>query len=234
MARKFYLTLDCETSYRFYPIDREDGKNVKPIWDIAWVVTDSKGVVYETAEYSPIEFRQFWAQMVEKKDETCAKINRAVKRNVIAWQDIINALDDTIARYKIDKIWAYNAAFDSARIADMNRVAEIETAYEFGDIWNLAVTTQTLNVRYFQFCTEHGYISDKGNLKTSAEIMSRYLNLDPTFIEAHTALADCRIEAEIFRICRDTKTKTKDDSINGFCWKTPQEKFKAWREKQTA
>ena len=54
-----------------------------------------------------------------------------------------------------------------------------------------------VNSNFRKFCEEHKYFSDTGNYSTTAETMYRYISNNTDFIEAHTALNDSEIEAEI-------------------------------------
>ena len=57
----------------------------------------------------------------------------------------------------------------------------------------------------------HGYITDSGNLRMSAEICYRYISGNNDFVEQHTAFADASIEAEIlFAILATHKRFTRN------------------------
>ena len=68
---------------------------------------------------------------------------------------------------------------------------------EIWDIWTMALYTLCASYRYADFCDAHGFCSDKGNRKSSAETVYRYITKNPDFVESHTALSDTEIEAEI-------------------------------------
>jgi len=229
--KKYTMTLDTETSYKFYPFDIENGKNVKPIWNIAWIITESTGKVVKTANFYPQEYREIVAPSAEV--DICERPYLVPAQYLDKWEYIIYHLIEDMTQYGIDTIGAYNAMFDRDRIRDMNRYTGIDLKLSFYDIWNLAVTTQCLNTDYFTFCETYGYISEKGNLKTSAEIMYRYLTQNTSFVEAHLALDDCRIEAEIYRICNASRCKTKSKEIRGNVWRLPQAKYKEWKAQQS-
>ena len=56
---------------------------------------------------------------------------------------------------------------------------------------------------YKNFCIEHGFVTKKGNLRYTAEIIYRFITGNTEFIEEHTGLADALIEKEIFYwVCR--------------------------------
>lgn len=70
------------------------------------------------------------------------------------------------------------------------------------DIWGLACQRLLNNKRYKGFCIKNNLVTASGKyFKTSAESAFRYLSSRKTFVEAHTALADARIESYILSRC---------------------------------
>ena len=55
--------------------------------------------------------------------------------------------------------------------------------------------------KFKSFCDEHNYYTESGNYSTTAETVYRFIFNDTDFIEAHTALNDSEIEAEILKMC---------------------------------
>ena len=60
---------------------------------------------------------------------------------------------------------------------------------------------------YTDFCIRNGYLTKHKNPQNrfTAEILWRYINNDPDFIESHTGLEDVEIEKEIFVVCMKKK-----------------------------
>ena len=54
---------------------------------------------------------------------------------------------------------------------------------------------------YKRFCEKNGYLTEKGGLRYTAEIIYRYIKQDNDFIENHTGLEDTLIEKEILAYC---------------------------------
>jgi len=229
---KNFMTLDTETSYDYY---QANGVKIKPIWDIAWVVTDNSGKVLKTESFLVREY----IQIVPDKNISDHKafpfflsdIER-IENFLTIWRKLL----DDLQNFKISAIGAYNAAFDSQRIKEMLAYIHGSENWidlpEFYDIWNLAVTTQALSVNYFQFCQLNGFITEKGNIQTSAEVMYRYLTKATDFVEKHLALDDSRIEAQIFHICKSSRKKAKSMEIEGAVWQKPQKEYRKWRDKE--
>lgn len=70
--------------------------------------------------------------------------------------------------------------------------------FDIVDIWRLAVEQLVNTFLYKNACAEFPMVSASGlYFKTSAESVFRYLDQDYSFIEAHTALDDARIESKI-------------------------------------
>lgn len=55
--------------------------------------------------------------------------------------------------------------------------------------------------KYKDFCDKYGYYTESGNYSSTAETVYRFIFNDTEFIEAHTALNDAEIEAEILKSC---------------------------------
>lgn len=83
------------------------------------------------------------------------------------------------------------------------------------DIWQEACDNIATLKKYKDFCLKHGKVSQSGlYFSTNAETMSAFLRDNPNFIEEHTALQDCFIEAEI--LSRILKRKKVEPSIANF------------------
>lgn len=108
---------------------------------------------------------------------------------------------DWLMGNNVSCVCAYNTSFDFCRTL----VKECIDGLEFFDIQFAFFDTIAQTKKYKTFCAENGYYtSPKKNCRMTAEICYRYLTGDNSFIEEHTALADCEIEAEILRACWNT------------------------------
>ena len=75
----------------------------------------------------------------------------------------------------------------------------------------------------------NGWLSEAGNVKTSAEIAHRYLTGNVNFEEAHTGLEDVEIETQIMAKCF-AQHKAMKTNINRMCWKLPQKNVKEFEK----
>jgi hypothetical protein len=67
-------------------------------------------------------------------------------------------------------------------------------------------------------------ITPAGNVKTSAEVSYSYLHNLPNFIESHTALDDCYIEADIAKTLLKRRVKKPLNEPFGMPWRLAQAK----------
>lgn len=139
-------------------------------------------------------------------------------------------------KYGVKKIYAFNATFDrSALNATLSALSNGFCKFfaPFGTQWKCiqrqAVQDLCTRVSYFKFCIEHGFVSEKGNISTSAESIYAYISQNADFVEQHTGLADVLIETEILRKCLRLRNKLHDEPTFS-AWREPQAKFKEYVE----
>lgn len=105
--------------------------------------------------------------------------------------------------YSVDTAFAYNSPFDE-KVFDFNcdwfKCNNPFDTVEIKDIRGFAHQF-LVNDSFKKFCEEYEYFTETGNYSTTAETMYRYVSENTDFIEAHTALDDAIIEAEILRAC---------------------------------
>ena len=132
--------------------------------------------------------------------------------------------------YNVSKVGAYNMGFDNR--ATRNDIRYLSGSLikwffpystEFFCIWHMACTSGLLNsVNYVNYATIHGFISDAGNIQTSAECAYRYLKNDPIFAESHTGLEDVKIEVEILINCLKMANENMKCNSYSACWRNVQ------------
>ena len=62
---------------------------------------------------------------------------------------------------------------------------------------------------YKKFIDEHNLRTPSGKLPTSAEVLYKFIEKNPDFVESHTGLEDVRIEREIVKYCYRQKKKMR-------------------------
>lgn len=126
----------------------------------------------------------------------------------------------------VKEIWAYNCAFDKSAISRVMEYLDKDNiisqmGISWLDIWSAIVMTKCCCKKYVKFCKKNGFMTEKGNCKTSAEVVWGYLTNNSNFEEEHTGLADCEIEYKILLTAKSTKKKVDGTIRNP--WKLVQQ-----------
>lgn len=108
-------------------------------------------------------------------------------------------------------VCAYNAKFDYTVLNDNMQAYYgcdfFEEGVEVVDIMTMALATICDTNKYVRWCQLNNMVTEKGNVKTNAETVYAYLTRDSDFVEAHHALQDCEIEADILFKARKYRKK---------------------------
>lgn len=108
--------------------------------------------------------------------------------------------------YEIEHAYAYNSNYDDEAFkfnCDWFKCSNPFDNVEIHDIMGF-VHHSLIDGAYKKFCDDNKLYTKFGNYSTTAEDVYRCITADPSFVEAHTALADSIIEAEILKKCLDT------------------------------
>ena len=135
------------------------------------------------------------------------------------------------------KLWSYNAMFDSRAFVDTAKLENEEIPKPILANWNcifvLAANTIVANkdVKFVNWAVEKEYelivknrleqgkyISEKGNVRTNAQTIYRYISGDDSFIEAHKGMEDTQIEGEILEWCKKFNRWSLLDSTPNVAW----------------
>lgn len=119
---------------------------------------------------------------------------------ILPFAEILQILNTDIQNYNVNKMYAYNALFDTSAINKTYQYlidSGSEMKYKMDCLWHLSTKTFMYTEKYINVAIENNWLSDKGNIKTSAEMAYRYISHDYDFVEAHTALQDTVIETKI-------------------------------------
>ena len=223
----------------FIILDTETANSVEqPLpYDIGWVVCDRQGNIYaersfivDEVFYDMTDLMQsaYYASKLPQYFEDIRKGNRVVAS---MWQ-IRRALKADMENFNTKKVGAYNMGFDKRALNNLVRYISkswlrwfLPYGTEFFDIWNPCCDLLLARPSYIKFAEKHNLYTEKGNISTSAENAYRYITKDKEFIESHTGLEDCKIEAVIFAKCV-SQHKPMDTAINSGCWRKVQKKRK--------
>lgn len=176
-------------------------------YDIGFIVVDENGKVYEKHSYvvadvfldSELMASAYFADKIPQYWEDIKNGKRTLRR----LKTIRSILRDVMTQHEINKVCAYNCAFD-VRSGNYTQRYLTSSKYryfypydtQFLDILKLARNILKTDEDYKAFCKENNYLTEKGQNRYTAEIVYRYL-FDKDFEEEHTGLADCLIEAQI-------------------------------------
>ena len=217
-------------------IDTETANSVdQPMpYDFGWAIVDtfSKKIV-ETYSYVVAEIfldkelmsQAYFADKVPAYWEDI----KANKRTLTSLINVRKTLWASMKAYDITQVGAYNMGFD--RKASNNDIRYITGSWlrwffpfkvDYFCIWHMACTSILNTKEYVNFALANGFLTEKGNIKTSAECAYRFIIDNPSFVESHTGLEDVQIEAEILFHCLEVGDENMKTTIYPSCWRYPQ------------
>lgn len=209
MTKKVFAVLDIETI-----------TDARLAFDIAWIVKDSKGNTLEKRNYLVSEIMETpFAPILIRRDSFMK--NKAdfymdgIAFNsfvIMSLEDIMYEFRDIATRYNAKVVMcAYNAKFDYTVLNDnMNAYYGIDffdSDVEVVDIMTMALATICDTNKYVRWCQLTDHVTTKGNVQTNAETVYAYLTRNAEYVEAHHALQDCEIEADIYFKARKYRKK---------------------------
>lgn len=207
--RKVFAILDIETL-----------TDARLAFDIAWIAYDAKGNELERKNYLVSEIVNApFANILIRRDSFIKNKAQFYMDGMAFHSFDIEPLsyiaDDFIGmaeRYNAKVVMcAYNAKFDYNALNDnMNAYCGMNffnDNVEIVDIMTMALATICDTNKYVRWCQLNNMVTEKGNVKTNAETVYAYLTRDIDFVEAHHALQDCEIEADIYFKARKYRKK---------------------------
>jgi hypothetical protein len=203
-------------------LDTETTLKNQEVFDIGILIGDLHGNIKHQQAWLVKEnvWRKFWCE--ERRQLYYSRIMGSYPLEVTGIKNILNRLEELIAEYNIKKVYAYNADFDSdviQKICDKYQLANPLNKIEMICLWDTSAETFMQTKKYRKFAKDNNFITEKGNIKSSAECAFAYLQGIPEFAEEHTSLEDCKIE---YRILLKTRNR-KRVRLNGQTWEKVQE-----------
>lgn len=230
MSRKkeMYLVIDTETANTIeqplpydigYAIcDRYGNIVIERSFVVAEIFLDHKEMM--KSAYFAEKIPHYWEDIKNgtREIKSIFNIRKQIKADMKEWN--------------VKKVGAYNMGFDRRALNNVIRYCSkslIRWFFPFGTeyfcIWHMACQVVLNSTSYIKFALQNGFVSEKDNILTSAEVCYRFLTKQVDFIENHTGLEDVHIEVEIMAKCFSTHKKM-DKKINSACWRLPQKKRK--------
>ena len=225
-------------------IDTETANSIdQPLpYDFGWAVVDTeKGEIVRKFSYVCAEIfldKELMnsAYFAEKVPHYWDDI-KSGKRQLKKFLNIRKELWSCLKTFNIKHVGAYNMGFDKR--ASNNDTRYLTSSYlrwffpfkvELFCIWHMACTSFLNTSDYIRFALDNGFVSEAGNIQTSAECAYRYLVNDPEFEESHTGLEDVLIETAIYLNCLKTGTDSMKSNPYTCCWRNVQRTFKELSE----
>ena len=213
MTRKF-IVLDCEATQVVKT--RECRPDAALVYDLGYIITDGE-TVYEKRSFiiADVFYSRYMetAYYADKLPQYYAGI-RTGEWEVTSMVRARAQFAKDCATYDVREVWAYNCKYDRVALSHTCEFLSNGFTSDFfpagikvRDIWGAAGSTICATQKYVKWCFANGYVSEKGNPTTNAEVLTRYLTGED-FKEAHTALADCEIELDILLTVKKRKQRT--------------------------
>ena len=196
---KKIMILDVETNHE------------QKVFDLSYLVGDLHGNILDMKqsvieEIYPEEL--FWEK--KRPDYEAVMKDKSHPAKLISVKNALLELDETIQKFKIKTVYAYNAAFDTRTVNNLANEFEVNNPLKKLEIdclwfWSAQTIFQQKNFKKWADKNFKYTMTEKGNYKTSAEIAYAYMKNEPHFEEVHRGLEDCLIEYEIFLKCRSQR-----------------------------
>lgn len=215
-------------------LDTETATLVGGVYDVAFAVHTRKGKVLESysaviREVATNPKAMMSAYYARKMFSHYLPMVADQKIPLVKWLDFVQTLREAVTRYDVKTVAAYNLAFDRRALRNThhqlgNKGAILPYPIRQLDIWEFACRARLVLRKYKRLALAQGWVSDVGNIRTTAECAYRFVSGDLTFKESHTALEDVQIETEILADCFRAKGPVPYDIITGSPWKLVNQK----------
>lgn len=199
--KKYFMVVDVETTNGFK----------KPlVYDVGFAICDKKGHIFEKHSYIVDEiFNNKSLMSTAYYKEKVPRYLKGIEEGVFtvkSFTEIRDILNDCIERWNVTVISAYNLNFDANALGTtakhLLKINKFLThRVEMLDIWSFACEVLFRQRTFHKVAVEEEWVSEAGNLRTSAEIAHRYITGTHEFEEEHTGLEDVLIEVEILAKC---------------------------------
>lgn len=225
-----YIVLDTEAAPLF-KTDKVEPRNMR-VYDLGYVIVENGSIVarrnYAIADTFKREGVMASAYYAKKLPMYYAMMERG-ELPTISLKDARRIFAADCKEYNVKTIWAWNCRFDYETLnATIDEASNGFVSYfiPFGikvrDIATLAGETVCATKKYVKWCRATGNVTAKGNPKTTAEAVYRYVTGDVDFQESHTALDDSVVEYVVLReLLKRHAATDRHGKRWGQGWRTP-------------
>lgn len=224
------MVIDTETAPERKGLEQNELADNSLVYDFGFCVLDSKTgivsargsfVVSDTFNNSNLMNSAYYANKLPQYREGIGFDDNA-QWKMVSFEALYHYVRSVVKAYNVKAYAAFNLKFDRTVLNHTTKVYSNGFAryfFPYGlkeiDIWDYA-SCITGTKKYVRYCIEHSFMTDKGNPKTSAEVVYRYIKNHNDFIEAHTALNDAEIESEIYMTAKRMHKKTRHSVGQGW------------------
>lgn len=226
--RSYIMVVDVETT---------GGLDNPLVYDIGYAITDKQGNIYETRSFIIEEI--FYNKQLMASAYYSKKVPKYLKdisegtRTVVPFLEMRNDFIALAKKYNIKTLSAYKLTFDTRALTNTIRNITKEPKAKFLPkslknvkmmcIWCLACEVLYTQKTFAKVAIRNGWVSEAGNLKTTAEVGYRYLTGNIDFEEEHTGLEDVLIEIKIMAYAL-RQNKKRIGGVFAHPWKIPNQK----------
>lgn len=220
--KRVFLVADTETAGDF---------SAPMVYDFAYTITDRKSTLIKRTflideimtnpDLMGVAFyhRKVYTDYLRELSEGNMRLH--------SWADALDTMRQDMIDYGVNCFCAYNLPFDKgAMTATHKRLGNRDKILPFAvdtlDLYYFACQTALRSPIYHSLADKHGWRSDAGNVRTTAEHTFRFLSTDLNFVEKHTALADAEIETIILRRLLDKKKTIPYNVFKSHPWRAAQ------------
>jgi len=199
--KHLYLIIDTETAGNI-------SKGETLVYDIGAAVIDNTGKIYK--HISVIIDEVFYGMpdrmntaYYSKKIPMYIERIRQNKTHVVNIEYARGLIEYMCSKYECKAIIAHNMYFDNNALNYTYHAITGKTEKFLPNLpkwctWTMSKQTVAKQKKYITWCKENGYVCKNKQVKTTAEVLYRYMTSDNTFLEKHTGIDDIVIESKIF------------------------------------
>lgn len=223
---RYFLIVDTETANTRAEENGKLDMSDTLVYDIGFAVIDKRGKVYESYSFINRDIFVYMRDLMKSayyanKIPLYLEDIKNKNRTLCDWFEIKMKVREIINKYNIDTAVAHNAYFDYNALNKTERyITKSKYRYflpygvKFYDTLKMSADTIVKQKNYVKFCKENNYLTSKGQVKKTAEILYKYITGNVNFIENHTGLEDVLIEKEIFAYCYKQHKKMRKELFN--------------------
>lgn len=193
-------------------IDKTTGEVV---YRRGFIITDTINLFKKEIYCNKYRYKKAFLPCYYKKNKRYYKNNNDYSK--VSFKEAINDITNTMKKFNIDFFGAYNCYVDINALIDTSNYfnvsipfkktvikeipkrtnKDVYIQYDAFDIYKPSIEILLKRADYIHFATEAGLLTDKNNIKTSAEAVYAYLIKDKKHKEKHNGLSDAIEEAYI-------------------------------------